>query len=242
MAASPRDEVLAALRRRAEEVLGEGDESDRGWRHTERVYGLARKLAREEEADRFVVGAAALLHDWGRLDAGPEGDHAARAAKRAAAELTAHALPETTIAAIVATVAAGAADGDGDGATPPDLEARVLADARRLDLLGAFGIARALAAGAAGERPLHERTDPFALMRELEPGRYAIDDLFARLLDLPGRLHTPTARAIASRRVALVAFFLEGLRAELAETLPDSLLPEGDWLIPEEGAPGGRGS
>lgn len=235
MAASPRDEILAALRRRAEEVLGEGDGPGRGWRRTERVYGLARKLAREEEADRFVVGAAALLHDWGRLDAGPEGDHAARAAERAAAELTAHALPETTIAAIVATVASGAADGD--GATPPDLEARVLADARRLDLLGAFGIARALAADA-GERPFHERTDPFALMRELEPGRYAIDDLFARLLALPGRLHTPTARAIASRRVALMAFFLEGLRAELAETLPDSLLPEGDWLIPEEGAPG----
>lgn len=232
--------MLAALRRRAEEVLGEGDEPDRGWRHTERVYGLARKLAREEEADRFVVGAAALLHDWGRLDAGPEGDHAARAAERAAAELAAHALPETTIAAIVATVAAGVADGA--GATPPNLEARVLADARRLDLLGAFGIARALAAGAAGERPFHERTDPFALLRELEPGRYAIDDLFARLLDLPGRLHTPTARAIASRRVALMAFFLEGLRHELTETLPDSLLPKGDWLIPEEDAPGGRNS
>lgn len=236
--ASRRDEVLAALRRHAEEVLRAIPDPDYGWRHTERVYGLARKLAREEEADRFVVGAAALLHTRGRLDVGPGQDYAARSAELAASELAASDLPGATVAAIVETVAA---QGDtGDGPAPPSLEARVLQDARALDGLGAFGIARAFMTGAAGRRLLHDPVDPFALMRELEPERYLIDGLFARLLTLPGRMRTPTARAIASRRVALMLFLLEELRNELAETLPDSLLPKGDWLIPEEGAPGDR--
>lgn len=232
--ASPRDEILAALRRRAEELLGPVADPERGWPHTERVYGLARKLAREEEADRFVVGAAALLHDLGRRDDDSYPDRAARSTELAAAELMTYPLPAATAGAILEAIAAH----DGDGPAPSSLEARVLQDAHGLDALGAFGIARILISGGARDGALHEPGDPFALMRELEPDRYLIDRFFTRLLALPGRMQTPTGRVIANRRVALMLFFLEELRSELAETLPGCLLPKGDWLIPEEGAPG----
>ncbi len=53
-------------------------------------------------------------------------------------------------------------------------------------------------------------------------------------------MHTPTARAIANRRAAIMIFYLEALRGEFAETLPDVLLPQGDWLVPEEGGAGTR--
>lgn len=223
--ASPRDEALATLRERVELLLRGVSDPGRGWDHVERVYGLGRKLAREEEADRFVVGVAALLHDLGSADAtGREG-----AAGRAATELAAHALPPAVVAAIVEAVGA-----QGDTAAPASLEARVLRDAHRLDELGALGIAAALGGDTARGRALYDGADPFALMRELEPDGYAVDRLFARLLSLPGELHTPTARAIANRRVATMLFFLEELRGEFVDSLPGALLPKGNWLVPEE--------
>ncbi|CAA9561761.1 MAG: hypothetical protein AVDCRST_MAG88-1562 [uncultured Thermomicrobiales bacterium] len=224
--ASPRDEALATLRERVELLLRGVSDPGRGWDHVERVYGLGRKLAREEEADRFVVGIAALLHDLGSA-AGTAGSGGAAA--RAAAELAAHALPPPVVAAIVESVGA-----QGDNAAPASLEARVLRDAHRLDELGALGIAAALGGDTARGRALYDGADPFALMRELEPDGYAIDRLFARLLSLPGELHTPTARAIANRRVATMLFFLEELRGEFADSLPGALLPKGNWLVPEE--------
>ena len=231
---SPRDAILEALRARAEELLGATADPERGWRHIERVYGLARKLAREEEADRFVVGAAALLHDLGQAGAGSDLDRAARSTELAATELAAYPLAAAAAGAILEAIAA---HGEG-GPAPSSLEARVLQDAHGLDALGAFGIARILINGGVRGGAMHEPGDPFALMRELEPDRYLVDRFFTRLLALPGQMHTPTARVIANRRVALMLFFLEELRSELAETLPGCLLPKGDWLIPEEGAPG----
>ncbi len=159
---SPRDEVLEALRARAEEVLGGVADPERGWPHAERVYGLARRLAREEEADRFVVGAAALLHDLGDAGDTPR------------AELLRHPLPAATVGAVLDAIAALA----NPDAAPGTLEARVLQDAHRLDALGAFGIARILTAGgptaatAGDRRVLHEPVDPFALLRDLEPDQF----------------------------------------------------------------------
>ena len=77
----------------------------------------------------------------------------------------------------------------------------------------------------------------YALMRSLEPDQYLIERLYARLAALPRPLHTPTACAIASRRAAIMLFYLEALRDELAETLPDALLPDEHWLAPQEDLP-----
>lgn len=213
---SARDERLAALRTQAEELLRAEERGASAWARAERVYGVARHLARQEEADRFVVGVAALLYQL------PE---AAREHK-----LTWLALPdEATLAVHEALI--GVLGGVTRGTS---LESRVLWDATRLDQLGATGIAGALLAAPDGDGEWHERVDPFALMRELDPERYPIDRLYARVATLPHEMQTPTARALAMRRVGIMLFFLEALREEFAENLPDALLPEGDWLVPRE--------
>jgi uncharacterized protein len=222
--ASARDEALTALRQRTTELLRDPAGGDRVLAHTERVYGLARRLARQEEADRFVVGAAALLHEWPG-DAPP-----AATALRAAWP----AIPDPAIAAVSDTLAALAAPLDAPAGA---LEARVARDAHQLDDLGAIGIANLLLTGGAWHEQLYEHTDPFALMRSLEPDQYLIERLYARLAALPRQLHTPTARAIASRRAAIMFFYLEALRDDLAETLPDALLPDEHWLAPQEDLP-----
>jgi len=213
---SARDERLAALRGRAGGLLLAGEGGAGGWARAERVYGLARQVARQEEADRFVVGVAALLYQL------PEGER-----ERELAWLD---LPdEATLAVREALV--GMLGGVTRGAS---LESRVLWDAVRLDQLGATGIAGALLEGSGGDGEWHERVDPFALMRESDPERYAVDRLYARLATLPQEMQTPTARGLAMRRAGIMLFFLEALREEFAEALPDALLPEGEWLVPRE--------
>lgn len=214
---SARDAQLAALHAHAEVALRARDDGGRAWGRAERIYGLGRHLARQEEADRFIVGGAALLHDL--------------PAPEVAAALARAGVPAPAAEAIEEAIAALAED----DLLLEGLETRVLWDAHRLDRLGAFGLADTLLAGGHRGAELHERRDPFALMRALAPDRYLIDRVYADLATLPRQMHTPTARRIAIRRVGIMLFTLEALRDELAETLPDALLPEGDWLVPKEG-------
>src|SRR5215831_17709378 len=43
------------------------DDPAHGWQHIQRVYKLAMDIAQQENADLFIVGMAALMHDVGRL-------------------------------------------------------------------------------------------------------------------------------------------------------------------------------
>ncbi len=213
---SARDETLARVRERAEVLLRAREDGGRAWGRAERVYGLGRRLARQEEADRFVVGVAALLHPLPELELAAElawagiGAGAARAVREAVAGLAREEVRDAS------------------------LEARALWDAHRLDHLGALGLAELLLEGGWRGEPLHERGDPFALLRDLAPDQYLLDQLYARVAALPRAMHTPTARQIAGRRAGIMLFYLEALRDEFAETLPDAALPEGDWLVPRE--------
>jgi uncharacterized protein len=216
MMPSTRDETLAILRDRAEALLRDLPDGGRAWGRAERVYGLGRRLARQEEADRFIVGVAALLH--------------ALPAPEIAAELAlAGVQPQATTAILDAVAGLSRDDLRGES-----LEARVLWDAHRLDRLGALGIANVLLEGGERGEELHERRDPFALARTLAPDRYLVEQIYTYLAALPRMMHTPTARQVAIRRVGIMLFYLEALRDELAETLPDALLPEADWLVPKE--------
>ncbi len=61
-----------------------------GFEHVQRVFHLAMHLAEQEQADGFIVGMAALLHDVGRTTRGPTRSHAARSAKFAKQLLTSY--------------------------------------------------------------------------------------------------------------------------------------------------------
>jgi hypothetical protein len=212
---SERDTALARLREEAE-TRTRPAAGALAWARAERIYGLARRLARDEEADRFVVGAAALLHLLPMPDVIRALDVAA--------------VPEEPRRAIGAALAALAEPGmRGD-----PLDHRTLRDAARLDRLGATGIAELLLeTGAAGEE-VYERLDPFAALRDLAPDEWPLDRLYARLIELPRRMETPTARGLAVRRTGIMLFYLEALRDEFAESLPDAMLPEAHWLVPGE--------
>ena len=174
-----------------------------GFEHVRRVYHLALHLAEQEQADGFIVGMSALLHDLGRAARGPSRSHAARSVKLANQLLAGYGLTYERQQAILHAIQAHSYR---HGTRPETLEAQVLYDADRLDSLGAIGVMRWAMTMKHRRWPVfrtYHPEDPFALWREPDGQHYLLDRCFMELLKLQEGMLTSTGRAIAERRIAL---------------------------------------
>jgi uncharacterized protein len=205
--------ILAAAEAYArEELRHEGSGHD--WRHIERVRILARAIAREEGADRYICELAALLHDL--ADAKIAGDEAT-GQRRVRDWLTAHEVEPPVVERVMEIIATMSFAG---GNRPPmtTLEGRVVQDADRLDAIGAVGIARTFAYGGSRGRLLY---DP-----DISPQTHAnaeayhasdaptINHFYEKLLLLKDRMNTSYARRLAEGRHAYMEAFLAEFYAE----------------------------
>lgn len=189
----------------------QGAESGHDFDHVLRVLALAERIARVEGGDLEVVRAAALLHDLGRAEERASGrDHAAVAARRAREILNGH--PQEKVEAVAHAIAAHRFRSGPQPATP---EARALFDADKLDAMGAIGVARAFAhAGAHGRR----LWVPLEIARAQGDGaseHTPVHEFVVKLSRLREVLTTPTGRAIAEERHALMVAFFARLDAEV---------------------------
>ena len=91
----------------------------------------------------------------------------------------------------------------------------MLQDADRLDAIGAIGLARMWATCADMKRPFYSPDDPFCVSRAPDDKLWGLDHVFKKLLAIPERLHTPTARTLAQGRIAFLNAYVEQLRAEI---------------------------
>ncbi len=191
--------------------------------HVLRVYRWALRLAPEAGADPDLAGAAALVHDLVNVPK-ESADRALGSALSAAAG--AEILPRVGYAPaqVAAVVEAVRTCSWSRGLPPSSPLGAVLQDADRLDAIGAIGLARSFAcAQAMGSRARQGETgrfyhpsDPFAQSgRALDDRRNAVDHCFVKLLTLSATMHTPTARAEAARRHALIETFLAALADEV---------------------------
>jgi len=184
--------------------------------HVLRVLALAERIGRAEGADLEVVRAAALLHDVGRYEAEAAGlDHAVHAAGRAREILTAR--PPAKVEAVAHAIAAHRFR---TGPAPATLEAQVLFDADKLDVIGAVGVARAFAyAGVHGQRL-------WAPVESVDVARWRVEgddphhhtpvhEFVIKLACVRERLFTPTGRAIAEERHAYMVAFFQRFDAEV---------------------------
>jgi uncharacterized protein len=169
-----------------------------GWQHSERNYRVALALAQGDglKVDDDVLFAAAFLHDMGAFQpcADPKMEHGDCAAISSEAILRSAGFPMQKYAAVAA------AERDHmyyrDPGTQP--EAIVLHDADSLDFLGDVGAARILALTGSAKP-------------DFAP---AVKSLRSFLNDIPPRLVTRTARAMAVVRVAELRQFLDALERE----------------------------
>ena len=185
--------------------------------HVERVYRVAERLAREEGADIEIVRAAALLHDAEGTTPGHESraTHHHASADFAAQVLAGEGWPQERIAAVQHCIRAHRFRG---GEPPQTIEARILFDADKLDVLGAVGIARAIGyAALAGQPAYAEPSDSFRLSGQAQPGEphSAYHEYLFKLSRIKERLHTATARRMAAERDRYLMEFFTRIAQEM---------------------------
>ena len=191
------------------------DDPAHGWEHIERVYRLAVYIAEQENADIFIVGMAALMHDIGHLSTDTSLHHADLSMSMAGELLLSYGISAATREAILHAIEAHSFS---LGIEPHTLEAQVVRDADRLDALGAIGILRWAITGAVrrtGETQIYHPDDPFAEWHALDDRRYMLDHFFTKLLKLEGTIATQSGRALARERTAFMRVYLDALRKEL---------------------------
>jgi uncharacterized protein len=191
------------------------DDLAHGWEHIDRVYRLALFIARQERADTFIAGIAALLHDLGHTEPQSSVHHADLSVKVAAELMQSYSLSTESQEAILHAILAHSFS---RGVEPRTLEARVVRDADRLDGLGAIGIMRWAVTGAQRRtketKPYHP-DDPFGEVHPLDDKRYMLDHFYRKLLKLADTMATETGRNLARERTAFMQTYLQEFRREL---------------------------
>jgi uncharacterized protein len=191
------------------------DDPAHGWEHIQRVYKIALHIAECENADPFIVGMAALMHDLGRLSHDKTRHHAELSVLSAAEFLSAYQIMPHTQQAILHAIEAHSFS---LGVEPRTLEAKVLRDADRLDSLGAIGILRWAITGTVqrtAQTQSYHPDDPFAGWHELDDRHYMLDHFFTKLLKLASTMSTQTGRVMAQQRTAFMHTYLDEFRREL---------------------------
>lgn len=188
-----------------------------GWGHIERVLRMAEHLAGVLNADLEIVRAASLLHDV--ADAAPDSgegrqDHELTSAVFAAQVLSEEGWAPERVAAVAHCIRAHRFRSKEQ---PASLEARVLFDADKLDVLGAFGVGRTIGyALQAGEPLFAEPSQQFLSEARKVPGEphSAYHEYLFKLRWVKDRLLTDPARAIAEQRARFLNLFFEQLAHE----------------------------
>ena len=189
-----------------EKLLNEGSGHD--WYHIERVWKMAVTLAEEEQANRFVVELAALLHDLidDKLVSNKED-----AIQEVMYWLDGVGVSSKDSEKVLEIIDSISFKG-GNTRKLETIEAQVVQDADRLDAIGAIGIARCFTyAGSVG----HPLFDPELSVREdMTEKEYrkgktsAVHHFYEKLLKLKDLMNTDAARRIAEERHAFMEEYL----------------------------------
>jgi uncharacterized protein len=210
-------EVIRRTEQFVKDTLGK-DSTGHDWWHIERVRNNAVNIANSERQpnDLFVVQLAALLHDiadWkfngGDLNKGSKISRQWLEQQEVSAQTIEH------VCEIIETISF---KGAGVKAAMRTLEGKIVQDADRLDALGAIGIARAFAYGGHKNRALYDPTVPPENHDTFEQYKnsqgHTINHFYEKLLLLKDRMNTEAGRAIAEKRHAYLAGFLEQFLSE----------------------------
>jgi uncharacterized protein len=187
--------------------------------HVLRVYRIAERLAIAEGADLEVVHAAALLHDSRGSAPGGSGaerlEHHITSAQFAGKVLLQEGWTEERIHAVQHCIRAHRFRHNGE--KPQSLEAKVLFDADKLDVLGAIGAARTIVYGALDGKPLYtEPSEQFIQTGKETPGELhsSYHEYLFKLSKIKDLIFTESGIKLAESRHAFLVQFYEELRAE----------------------------
>lgn len=188
-----------------------------GFGHIVRVYRLAERLAKAENADVEIVHAAVLLHDAEGQGAGEiRLEHHHASAMFAAKILSEEGWSQDRILAVQHCIRAHRFRDQSE--KPQTIEAKVLFDADKLDAIGATGAVRAIAYAVLANQDLYaEPSEQFMQTGEKKTGEShtPYHEFLYKLCKLKDQMHTQSGRAIAEGRHVFLENFFNQLMAEL---------------------------
>ena len=197
-------EIIEKTKRYVREKL-EGESSGHDWWHTWRVWKMAKRLAKEEKADMFVVELAALLHDiedW-KYHKGRENENI-KAIKK---WLKKQKLPNEIVLRICSAVEDAVFKGEKNKKRARSKEGAILYDADQLDAIGALGIARGFMFAGNFKLPMYDpKIKPLKNMLEKQyknfhrPTYTQINHFYEKLLLQKNIMNTKTGKKIAVLR------------------------------------------
>jgi uncharacterized protein len=182
--------------------------------HVTRVNENQKLIARHEGGDQLILVPAALLHDVVNY---PKNTSQAVHSAHESAELAVRLLeklswyPRAKIAAVAEAIRTHSFS---SSLSATSFEGAILRDADLLEATGVIGLMRTFASCGVYGRNLFHPDDPFCSKRSPNPASFGFDLFYARLLKVPERLHTNTARRIAHSRHRSLQIFLESWKKE----------------------------
>ena len=198
-------------------MLASMEDSAHDKEHVYRVLANAMVIAEAEEAvDYDILICACLLHDIGRPDQirDPSLCHAQVGAEKAYTWLLDRGFPECFAQAVRSCILTHRFR---KNLPPQSLEAKILFDADKLDVVGAIGVARTLVYKGTVSAPLYTRMDG-----KISDGREdKIPSFFQeycyKLEKLYDRFYTDRGRELALQRRAAAVRFYENLYEEVTQ-------------------------
>ena len=192
-----------------------GDSSGHDYYHTIRVYKLATKIAKKENADVRTVQLAALLHDVDDIKLSPD-TYATK--KNAVNFMTANNIDQETINAVCKIIDEVSFAGT-DSVVPDTIEGKCVQDADRLDAIGAIGIARTFAYGGSKGRKIYDPEITLKIGMNKDEYRNnqdstSINHFYEKLLLLKDMMNTTEGRKLAEHRQAVMQEFLNEFMIE----------------------------
>jgi uncharacterized protein len=203
------EKIIQRIAEKVRKAL-ENEGSGHDWWHVYRVWNMARRIAKEESADTFVVQIAALLHDIGDWKFHHGDDTIGpRMARRI---LSKQGLSEEIIDHVCEIIRTAPFKGADVKTKMHTLEGKVVQDADRLDAIGAIGIARAFAYGGYKNRPIYNPNQKPVLHRTKEEylkcESPTINHFYEKLFLLKDLMNTKTAKKISKERHKFVEKYL----------------------------------
>jgi len=192
-------------------------EGGHDWSHVERVMENARKILKNETADKHVVLLGILLHDI----ADPKfhnGDET-KGAKISNAFLKETGVEKTTAKKVMEIVQGISFKGGFNEQKEKSIELQIAQDADRLDALGAIGIARAFNYGGFSGRKIYDPEEKPREYTNTEEYRKSnsptINHFYEKLLKLKKGMNTKTGKKLAKKRHEFMVDYLEQFLLEV---------------------------
>ncbi len=188
-----------------------------GFDHVLRVLHLAAWLGEKLGADQEILKAAALLHDASGAHPGGEEEresHEHASAIFAREVLQSKGWEQRDIKAVEHCILAHRYRGK---IKPETIEAQIIFDADKLDVIGAFGVSRTIGFAIQAGQPIYEEpSNQFLETWEEIPGEAhsAYHEYLYKLAKVKERFFTAPARALASSRYDVLRQFFDQLDRE----------------------------